>query len=313
MEPPPGTPEAPEAGVVDGLAWIGWPGAAGPPLVALHGIGGNACAFVELAARLPGRRLVALDLRGRGASTQAGRVGLRAHAADVLRVVDALGLDRPVLLGHSFGAYVAAHAGAGARAGSLRGLVLLDGGVWPPWAIPLDLAEAALATSIERLDRTFADVSEYAAYWTASPLGLAATPARVAELARDLVPARGGRYRPAVRRDVYRHDLRDLCLDPERNALLERADLPVLLVRTPLGPDGQAGTAVVPDAAVEAIRGSLRHFQLLDLPGASHYDLLTGAAGARVAAAIAAWLDALEPPDQDPAGSSPRSSPSSLR
>src|SRR5690349_18742940 len=106
---PAALPHPPDEGVVDGLAYGAWPGAE-PALLALHGVSGTLSAFLPLAERLPGRRIVAVDLRGRGRSTQDGPTGIAAHGDDAVALAAALGLERPVLCGHSLGAFAAAHA-----------------------------------------------------------------------------------------------------------------------------------------------------------------------------------------------------------
>src|SRR5918912_547284 len=81
-----------------------------PPIVLLHGLSANALAFGGLVAAglSPAFRIVAPDLRGRG-RTEGPAAGYRMadHAGDVLALLDALGLDRVVLGGHSFGAFLA--------------------------------------------------------------------------------------------------------------------------------------------------------------------------------------------------------------
>src|SRR5947207_8065456 len=74
-----------------------------PLAVAVHGITTDSRNWIAIARELDGRAtLVAVDLRGRGASRQLpGPFGLAAHARDVLTVLDALGRDRALLAGHS--------------------------------------------------------------------------------------------------------------------------------------------------------------------------------------------------------------------
>jgi esterase len=83
-------------------------GAGRPPLVILHGILGSSrnwqTAGAELAARYHVR---ALDLRNHGASPHAEATAYEAMAEDVLGWLDAQGLDRATLLGHSLGGKVA--------------------------------------------------------------------------------------------------------------------------------------------------------------------------------------------------------------
>jgi pimeloyl-ACP methyl ester carboxylesterase len=90
-------------------------GEEGPALVLVHGLGGAGTQWrPQLAALAPDLRLFAPDLRGHGRSERPadGAYGIAAHAADVVALADALGLDRFALAGHSFGAWVALEVAA---------------------------------------------------------------------------------------------------------------------------------------------------------------------------------------------------------
>lgn len=80
----------------------------GRPVVALHGWPQHHWVFRDLLAEPPpGLRIIAPDLPGYGWSGPAPhRWGKDDVAADVLALLDALGLDRVLLVGHDWGAYV---------------------------------------------------------------------------------------------------------------------------------------------------------------------------------------------------------------
>ncbi|MGZ3381288.1 MAG: alpha/beta fold hydrolase, partial [Isosphaeraceae bacterium] len=96
-----------------------------PALVLLPGLSATAPIYEDLigAGLSPRFRDVAVDLRGRGQSdgppagfdpaSPAANYTMAEHAADVVSLLDALGLRRVVLVGHSFGGmlalYLAAH------------------------------------------------------------------------------------------------------------------------------------------------------------------------------------------------------------
>jgi len=78
-------------------------GGEGPPLLLVHGLGGAAWNFSELAPLLPGRRLIIPDLPGHGVSSALPAPTLTGFA-DVLAEI----LEEPVdVLGHSLGGVVA--------------------------------------------------------------------------------------------------------------------------------------------------------------------------------------------------------------
>jgi pimeloyl-ACP methyl ester carboxylesterase len=81
-------------------------GGNGPVLVLAPGLTANAHSFDGLvhAGLTDAARVIALDLRGRGESdAPASGYTMEDHAADILGLLDALGLDRVVMGGHSFG------------------------------------------------------------------------------------------------------------------------------------------------------------------------------------------------------------------
>jgi pimeloyl-ACP methyl ester carboxylesterase len=86
--------------------------AAGPPLefefVLVHGLGVSGRYFRPLAAELSRHGAVhVVDLPGHGSSPDPRRrVRIDDHARALAATIDALGLDRPVLVGHSMGAQV---------------------------------------------------------------------------------------------------------------------------------------------------------------------------------------------------------------
>jgi pimeloyl-ACP methyl ester carboxylesterase len=117
----------------DGLAVrvVEWGGGDKVPLLCLPGLVRSSGDFAAVAARHgAGRRVVALDYIGRGASARAPRVARYAPAAmlrDVMDVCAAVHLHRAVVIGTSFGGLLAM-ALAAARPGLLAGVVLNDVG-----------------------------------------------------------------------------------------------------------------------------------------------------------------------------------------
>ena len=139
---------------------------AGPPLVMLHGLGSMVqelalSPLFELAAAR--YRVIAIDRPGYGHSSRPRRRwwGPRAQAELLHRMLAQLGIERPLLLGHSFGALVALEM-ALAHPMTLRGVVLASGYYFPtaradlplmaPPAIPLlgDLLRHTLSPLLGR-------------------------------------------------------------------------------------------------------------------------------------------------------------------
>jgi pimeloyl-ACP methyl ester carboxylesterase len=107
------------------LHYLDWPGE-GETLLLLHGGSLSARTFDLVALALsPGIRCVALDLRGHGLSDWADEYPVDRHAADVVELVDQLGLTGIHLAGMSLGGCVAGHA-APLLGSRLKSLAFID-------------------------------------------------------------------------------------------------------------------------------------------------------------------------------------------
>lgn len=150
----------------------------GRPVVLIHGNGTMAEDYVisGLIDRLAARyRVIALDRPGFG-RTERPRARIwtaAAQAALVHRVLDALNVERPLIVGHSWGTIVALAMAAESRR-PLRGLVLLSGYYFPEnradarlanaLAVP-GLGDAARALVPDRVNRALAEQSFRKVFW----------------------------------------------------------------------------------------------------------------------------------------------------
>lgn len=76
----------------------------GPPLVILHGLFGSGRNWAGIAKKLAAHwRVLTVDLRNHGLSPWDADMNYPVMAEDVLALIEAEGLERPVLLGHSMG------------------------------------------------------------------------------------------------------------------------------------------------------------------------------------------------------------------
>ncbi|MBA2418051.1 MAG: alpha/beta fold hydrolase [Nocardioidaceae bacterium] len=108
----------------------GDPGA--PAMVMLHALGEHAASWDTVAPRFATRfRVVALDLRGHGASDWPGTYSFELMRDDVIGVLDDLDLHELVLVGHSMGGTVA-YLVAQAQPSRITRLVVEDAP--PPFA-----------------------------------------------------------------------------------------------------------------------------------------------------------------------------------
>jgi pimeloyl-ACP methyl ester carboxylesterase len=108
-----------------------WPGE-GVPVLLLHGLASSRRFWDLVVPGLAGLRVAALDQRGHGDSERpSGPYDGRTVVADALTALDALGLSRVVVVGHSWGASTALRLAATAPERVLA-VVAVDGGLGSP-------------------------------------------------------------------------------------------------------------------------------------------------------------------------------------
>lgn len=261
-------------------------GASVPSVLAVHGITSSHLAWPFVVAQLPGMRVIAPDLRGRGSSRDvAGAAGMRAHAADLIAVLDHFGLDDVPVVGHSMGAFVAVSL-AHIAPGRVTRLVLVDGGL--PLDAPADLApeqlvQAILGATAERLSMRFANVEAYLDFWRAHPAFIGEwTPELEQYFAYDLVPA-GTELQSATSLQTTTDDTIDMntgILLTDALDGLEAWGRPVAFVTVPRGLQDETPGLYAPERIGSLLEQypTVRHIDLADF---NHYTVVLGAAGAR--------------------------------
>jgi len=244
--------------------------------VAVHGITASAMSWQAVARHMPPDwTLAAPDLRGRGHSNDLpGPYGLERHAKDVMAVLRHFG-GRPVLAGHSMGAYVALLA-RDIQPGLVRRLVLVDGGL--PLPVPegtdLDAAlEAFLGPALTRLSQTFGSTEAYLDFWKAHP-ALAGhwTPDVEAYVRYDLT-GEPGQLRPRAVAEAVRADGRDVLAEKPAADALGRLNRPTPLLIAPTGLSGQPPPLLPPDV-VAAWTERVPQLRPQVIPDVNHYTIL---------------------------------------
>ncbi|MDN5761659.1 MAG: alpha/beta fold hydrolase [Microlunatus sp.] len=140
-------------------------------VLALHGITGNHRCWPYLVERLPGARIIAPDLRGRGGSSEIeGPFGLSHHADDMVAVLDSVGVESAVVVGHSMGGYVGLVL-ADRHPDRVRSLVLVDGGLPLGGGVTDPEAEAdrIIASLANRLAMIFPSRASAVRFWRHHP------------------------------------------------------------------------------------------------------------------------------------------------
>ncbi|KQY35257.1 alpha/beta hydrolase [Caulobacter sp. Root487D2Y] len=245
----------------------------GAPVICIHGLTRNARDFEDLARRVAalGRRVIAVDVRGRGRSArdpQPLNYHPGTYAMDVVALLEATGIERATFIGTSMGGIIAMVL-ASIRPEAIAGVVLNDVG---PELSPVGLARIG---GYVGGDSAFATWDEAAAY--AKTINGAAFPdhddADWAAFARRLV-------------DETPEGALVLAYDPEIAAPFKAADPeappadmtplfralaacgPVLLVR------GEISDLIDPPI-VERMRAAAPAMTYAEVPGVGHAPMLT--------------------------------------
>ncbi|WP_432585327.1 alpha/beta fold hydrolase [Streptomyces sp. HD1123-B1] len=231
-------------------------GGSGVPLVVLPGITSPAVTLDFIARELVATvRPLVVDVRGRGLSDAGGAYGLSAYAEDTEAVVRGLDLDRPLLLGHSMGARIAAVT-AVRGAVPLRGTVLVDPPMSGPGRGPYP---TTLETFLGQLDQALrgTDADEVARAWPRWPRREQELRARwLSSCAREAITA--------THRGFETEDFFDWWPEvPGPTALLYGAESPVVT-----GRDAEEAARMNPRARPVAIPGA-GHMVFWDSPAAA--------------------------------------------
>src|SRR5262249_7953332 len=131
----------------------------------LPGFSASARSLAALGEALAGGPgLIGLDLRGRGLSDKPETgYGLDQHVVDVLALLDAQGIERAPVIGHSFGALLGLLLAA-RHPERVERLVLVDGAAPVP-----EYIHTAVEALIRRLDLTFPSIDALLGVMRAAP------------------------------------------------------------------------------------------------------------------------------------------------
>ncbi len=230
-------------------------GGSGRDLLLLHGLASTSHIFDLVAPRLTrGFRVVAYDQRGHGESSKpSSKYGFAHTTADAIAVIRGLGLRRPIVLGHSWGANVVLELGV-REPRLVSGLILLDGGFGTlrdgmDWkTAKQSLAPPPIAGT--PVDQFLAMVRGF------MPADMEFTP-EVEAVARSLVRVdRGGRVRPRLSRANHMRILRAMW-EQDSLGLLRRVRVPTLVVATRRDTMAESERLVI--AAKEVSETKIRH------------------------------------------------------
>ena len=265
------------------------------PVLAIHGISSTHMLWLWTADHLRGMRLIAPDLRGRGASQGlVGGYGIARHADDVRAVLDHLGVESATVVGMSLGGFIAT-ALAAAHPERVDRLLLVDGGLPMSGAAAFrGMTEAEVAAAFRdrfaRIERTWTSLDEYRAFFigATAPLLRPDDPVLAEYLGYDLVEGDGG-LRVRLDGEAMAADAADLFLNDAAATSARALTVPTRLLYA----EWSVGRDSAPAYSDEHLTPWLADIPTLTaslLPGTDHAATVMTDAGA---AAVAAEIESL--------------------
>jgi pimeloyl-ACP methyl ester carboxylesterase len=133
----------------------------GKQILCIHGITANSRFWDCLASALASHhRVIAMDLRGRGLSDKPPTgYSIEHHCKDILALMNDQGLERPVLMGHSLGAFISL-VFAAKYPQRVDRLILVDGG-GKLSETQMAKVFAGIKPSLDRLGQVFPSIEAY--------------------------------------------------------------------------------------------------------------------------------------------------------
>ena len=164
----------------------------GKPVLCIHGITANCRSWDVVASALsPAHRIVAMDLRGRGGSDKPpSGYSLEHHMKDIIGVMDYLGLETAIIMGHSLGAFISLAFGAEYPERVDR-IVLVDG-AGKLSQEQFDHVFTAIKPALDRLGKVFPSTDDYINLMKSSPYIHPWSPAIEGYYLYELENAEGG-------------------------------------------------------------------------------------------------------------------------
>lgn len=253
--------------------YVQW-GEQGPPVICVHGLSANAFCFQAIADELASdHRVIAYDLRGRGDSDKPEEgYSVPIHADDLAELITELGLERPVVIGHSLGAmislYFAAH-----HPDMLSKLVLIDAGAPLPWRTPEE-QPMWLTASISRLGTTVPSFKEYIARMKQAPFISPWNGYFELYFRHDIVVnSDGSVMSKCYRQGVFEEGQRSS--EAQLDQQWAKVIVPTSLMRAGKGmfaDDDQ----LLSETAAQAIRQGIKQCQYVNYPTLNHYTVIFG-------------------------------------
>lgn len=255
-------------GVRIGLAeWSG----RGRTLLCIHGITANCRCWDLVASKLaPDYRVLAMDLRGRGRSDKpATGYSIEQHGQDILALLDNLAVTRPVIVGHSLGAFISLAFAAG-YPDRVDRVVLVDGG-GDLSKEEMDKVFAGIKPSLDRLGKVFPSAQAYLEAMKQAPYIQPWSPFLETYYRWEIEEVSGG-----VRTNIDPVHIEEEAVNVRNMAAASfypKIACKVLILRATEGLLA-SDDILLPARVVKRMVTEIQHARSVDIEGANHYGII---------------------------------------
>jgi len=243
----------------------------GTPILCVHGLTANCRCWDLLASSLsPRHKVLAMDLRGRGLSdSPPSGYSVENHCKDILALMDDQGLERPVLMGHSLGAFISL-VFAAKHPQRVDRLILVDGGGKLSEA-QMTKVFAGIKPSLDRLGKVFPDFESYVALLKQAPFLQPWNSFFETYFRYEVEDVEGG-----VRSRVHPKHIEEETVNLRKvdsRQFYNRVVAPTLILRATKGMLAE-DDLVLPADVAEGMAREIPNAKKVDVEGSNHYSIL---------------------------------------
>jgi pimeloyl-ACP methyl ester carboxylesterase len=243
----------------------------GKQILCIHGITANSRFWDCLASALaPHHRVIAMDLRGRGLSDKPPKgYSIKHHCKDISALMNDQGLERPVLMGHSLGAFISL-VFAARHPERVDRLILVDGGG------KLTKAQRAkffvgIKPSLDRLGQIFPSLETYLSQMKQTPYLQPWNSYMETYFHYEIENVQGG-VRSRVHPKHIEEEARNLAKVDSRE-FYKKVKAPTLILRATKGLLAE-DDLLLPEDVVDRMVREIPNARKVDIEGANHYSIL---------------------------------------
>jgi pimeloyl-ACP methyl ester carboxylesterase len=243
----------------------------GKQILCIHGITANSRFWDCLASALiPHHRVMAMDLRGRGLSDKPPEgYSINRHCKDILALMSDQNLQRPVLMGHSLGAFISL-VFAAKYPQRVDRLILVDGG-GKLSETQMAKVFAGIKPSLDRLGQIFPSLEAYLSQMKQAPYLQPWNSYMETYFRYEVENVKGG-VRSRVHPKHIEEEAKNLGkVDPTK--FYKRVKAPTLILRATKGMLAK-DDVLLPKEVVERMAREIPNAKKVDVKGTNHYSIL---------------------------------------